>query len=145
MTDCEIETTGLAPEEVFPRAEEYNPRGYTELEKKTRDKCLVAMMKDYPDLAGGQAWCEMIYDFVTHQEKTEEGRAELHDIINNKKWKNQKTKRNWKGGTVKCMENLTPEEYEEKYGKPAWVAKNQELTEGLPPILSEDLNDPSGN
>jgi len=119
------------PEEVFPRADleskEHNPRGYTTLELKKRDLALIAMMKDYPDLVGGQQWCEMIYDFVTHQDKTEEGREELRQIIEEKKWKNRKTTRNYKGGTIKCMENLTPEEYNEKYGETEYDKVNKEL------------------
>ena len=144
--------TVLAPEEIFPRAEEPNPRNYTELEKKERDLTILAMMKDYPDLAGGQAWCEMIYDYCTHMEKDPDRKKELDYNINNKVWKNKKTHRNWKGGTVKCMENLTPEEYKEKYGKTGWEDKQEELNAPHGEnIIAVDLMkirdpcDPSGN
>ena len=117
----QIVTSGPAPEDVFPRCPEYNPYNYTVLEQKKRDAAILAMMKDYPNLAGGQQWCEWIYDFVTNNPE-----EKVADIINNNRWKTPTT-RNYKGGTVKCMEVLTPEEYEELYGKSGYDQIKDEL------------------
>jgi hypothetical protein len=111
----------LAPEDVFPRAPEYNPYNYTELQKKKRDLALEAMMRDFPKLP--QLWCEWIYDFVTNNPE-----AKVEDIINNNRWK-VPTERNNLGGEVTCGEILTPEEYREQYGYSGyekWLLENKE-------------------
>ena len=137
MTTAVAKTTAVAnpieevtaPEEIFPRADptshEHNPRGYTILELKKRDQALEQMMKDYPKCP--QQWCEWIYDFCTHEEHHDP--EHLKKIINEGLWK-KPTKRNWKGGKVKCMENLDISEFVDKYGPTGydqWLAEQKTL------------------
>ena len=118
MANIEVEpVTTLAPEEVFERynelSEENNPCGYTLLQMKKKDLAMKEMMKDYPKIP--EMWISWIYDYCTNTPQ-----EEVEDVINNGKWK-VPTKRNWKGGTVKSMEVLTPEEYKELYGESGYV------------------------
>ena len=50
-------------------------------------------------------------------------------IVDNRCFKYDATTRNYKGGTVKCMEVLTPEEYEELYGESGYDQIKDELND----------------